>query len=227
MMTRALNRFYTTEMKRLFLALAILVFTSPGYAYMTQGVQNIRNINKTLKSASKAGLDIPAKEKAIKKQITKLKKKNKKEFEEKLASKIENPSFYQGYLEEVNVGLNKTEKAKQLAKWVLLQQIEKDWKILETTIFNKYDANSLKQYKAKLLEQLNGAVFVPSKKGLSFEVADWGIALVLPTQTTIRWKIQFNSRYDNNELEEGADKIKIEPSDKPSLGLDLEENQSY
>ncbi len=196
---------------------------SSAYAYRSQGVENIRNINKSLKEAEALGLKISYREKTLKKELQKLQTKKPGEFKARLEKKLENSADYQSYIYEVRDGLDKTEKAKQLAKLILYQKVKEDWDILKTTILNNYGASSFNDFSKKMVEQLNSGTYVPAKQGFSYEVGSWGIALVLPSLKTVRWKVQFSSKYDGNVLEEGADKIKIDDgSSKPSLNFDDE-----
>ncbi len=201
--------------------LFILVFSlSTAQAYRSQGVENIRNMKQSLKEAEELGLKISNREKILKKDLQRLQKKKPEEFKVKLEGKLENSNEYQGYLYEVRDGLDKTEKAKQLAKLVLYKKVQEDWDILKTTILNNYGASNFKDFSKKMVEQLNAGVYVPAKQGFSYEVGNWGIAMVLPSLQTVRWKVQFSSKYDGNVLEEGADKIKIDDgSGKPSLNF--------
>lgn len=193
-----------------FLLFFIVCVSFSAQAYRAQGVENIRNLNSYLKKAEAEGLRIPTRERAVKREFQKLQKKSESEFKAKLENKFENSTQLQGYLFEIRDGLAKTEKAKQVAKLVVFEKVKEDWDILKTTVLNSFGTQTFEQFKPKLVEKLNQAVYVPAKDGFSFEVADWAIVLVLPSLQTVRWKIQFNSKYDGNTLEEGAEKIKVQ-----------------
>lgn len=193
-----------------FLFIFIVCVSFSAQAYRAQGVENIRNLNSYLKKAESEGLRITNRERIIKRDFQKLKKRSESEFKAKLESKLENSTELQGYLFEIRDGLAKTEKAKQVAKLVVLEKVQEDWDILKTTVLNSFGTQTFKQFKPKLVEKLNQAVYVPAKDGFSFEIAEWAVVMVLPSLQTVRWKIQFNAKYDSNTLEEGAEKIKVQ-----------------
>src|SRR5690606_20553401 len=83
------------------------------FAYKTQGVQRV-NPDLAISRAAKLGLGIPSHERKIKNELVRLKSSNKKEFARKLSQSIENPTLFQGYLQEVSDGLKSLEKAKTI-----------------------------------------------------------------------------------------------------------------
>lgn len=201
-----------------FLGLGLL---NQAYAYKSEGVERI-NSAIVIKLAEKEGFGIPSQERTIKKDLQKLKRTNSKEFEKKLGQGLENSSQYQGYLLEIKEGLQNVEKAKKIAKYQLYKKVESDWKIIQTSAMNTRSDASFAKFKNKLKSDLNELYYVKFDDGYIFHVGLWGQATVSKNLKNVIWKVEFNSKYDKNQLEEGALDIQIDeesggsaPSDGP------------
>ncbi len=195
------------------LIISIIVFLGVNdfvYAYRTQGVQRI-NPNLAISRAEKFGLKIPAHERKIKNELVRLKSSNKKEFQRRLSQNIENPTLLQGYLQEVNDGLKTVEKAKTIAKYQIYIKVEEDWDIIRTTALNTRVDRSFQQFRSKLLDDLEGLYYLrTTPQGYLFQVGQWAYVTVSKNLRSIIWRIEYNSKYDNNRLEEGAEDIQIQ-----------------
>jgi hypothetical protein len=185
------------------------------HAYKNEGVQRV-NPYSAMKRADREGLTIPPEERVIKKDLMRLKKSNPKEFKKKLSQGIENSSQYQGYLLEVKEGLQKVEDAKKIAKFQLFTKIESDWDIIKTTPLNVRVDKDFAAFKSKLKNDLADMYYVKYEDGYVFQVAQWGYVTVSKNLKNIIWKVEFNTKYDNNRLEEGAENIKILEENAPS-----------
>lgn len=204
-------------MKKICLVITFILWTHSSWAYRAHGIENIQNLKSSIREAQKIGLGITKREQTLKKDLLTLKQKKPQEFQQKIEDKVDNSTERQGHLYEVRDGLAKTEQAKQIAKLVLFKKIQEDWDILKTTVLNSATVSSFKTFRPSLITQLNQAVYVPSKDGYSFEVKEWGIVIVYPSLKTVRWKVEFNSKYDGNDLEDGAENIQIESSSENSF----------
>lgn len=184
------------------------------YAYKSQGVQRI-NPYSAMKRADKEGLVIPLEERMMKKDLLKLKKSNPKLFEKKLSQGIENSSQYQGYLLEIKEGLQQVEKAKKIAKFQIYTKVESDWDIIKTSALNTRVDKSFTTYKKKLKSDLDDMYYVKFNDGYVFQAGQWAYVTVSKNLKNVIWRIEFNSKYDNNKLEEGAEDIKIQEDTSP------------
>lgn len=195
------------------------------FAYRSEGVERIKNPKTLMKQADKEGLTIPAQERAVKKDLLKLKRTNSKEFDKKLGQGLENPTLYQGYLLEVKEGLQKVEDAKKIAKIYLYKKIQGDWDIIKTSALNTRADTSFKNYRRKLKSDLEGLYYIKFDEGYVFQVGQWGYITVSKSLRNINWRVEFNSKYDKNQLEEGAEDIQIleESSPSESSGGDFSE----
>lgn len=189
-----------------FLGLGLI---NSAYAYKSEGVERI-NPAIIIKLAEKEGFNIPAQERTIKKELQRLKRSKPKEFEKKLGQGLENPSHYQGYLLEIKEGLQNVEKAKKIAKYQLYKKVESDWKIIKTSALNTRVDQTFAKYRSKLKSDLNGLYYVKYEEGYLFHVGQWGQVTVSKNLKNVIWKIEFNSKYDENQLEEGALDIQIQ-----------------
>lgn len=178
------------------------------FAYKSEGVQRINPVT-FIKQADKEGLEIPAQERAAKKELMRIKRTNPKEFDKKLGQGLENSSQFQGYLLEIKEGLQNVEKAKKIAKFQLFKKVEEDWKIIKTSALNTRVDQTFKSYKSKLKADLADLYYVKFEDGYVFQVGQWGYVTVAKSLKTINWKVEFNSKYDQNKLEEGAENIQI------------------
>lgn len=209
-----------------FTSLLIFFFCLNLQAYKNTGFERI-NSSSTIKKAVKMGLSIPSQERQIKKELISLKKRDKQAFKEKLDNKLANPEYYQSYLLEIEVGLEKVEKAKQIAKYVLYEKFESNWKDLKLTAVNTIAEPDFKKYKAQLIKSLQNLVYVKKDNGYKFEVKDWGYVTVSNNLEGVTWRIEFSSKNDNNRLEEGAENIKIDSSGKSNDSSSDEESLSF
>jgi mRNA-degrading endonuclease RelE of RelBE toxin-antitoxin system len=191
-----------------------LTFVQGAYAYRSEGVERI-NPTSYVKLAEKEGLGIQSKERAVKKDLQKLKRTRPKEFEKKIAQGLENPPYYQGYLLEIKEGLQNVEKAKKIAKYLLYKKVESDWKIIKTSALNSRADSTFAKFKNQLKSDLNNLYYVKYDEGYLFQVGLWGEVTVSKNLKVVNWKIEFNSKYDSNRLEEGALDIQIQEDPKP------------
>lgn len=76
--------------------------------------------------------------------------------------------------------------------------------------------STFKGYRPKLKSDLEGLYYVKFDEGYVFQVAQWGYVTVSKSLKNIKWKIEFNSKYDKNQLEEGAEDIQIQEDNSPS-----------
>lgn len=189
------------------------------FAYKSNGVQRV-NPFSAVKRADKEGFAVPAEERAIKKELLKLKRTNPKEFEKKLSQGLENPANYQSYLLEIKMGLQKTENAKKIAKLQLYKEIEEDWDIIKTTALNTRVDKTFATFKPKLKTDLNQLNYIKFEDGYVFQVGLWGSVTVSKNLKNILWKIDFSSKYDENVPEEGAENIKILEESAPSENME-------
>lgn len=196
------------------------------FAYRSQGVQRV-NPYSAMKRADKEGLTIPLEERTIKKDLLKLKKDRPKEFEKKLSQGLENPSQYQGYLLEIRDGLQKLENAKKIAKYQIYSKIESDWDIIKTSALNTRDDKSFPAFKIKLKHDLSEMYYVKYQDGYMFQAGQWAYVTVSKNLRNITWRIEFNSKYDNNKLEEGAEDIKIQEDNSDSGSPEGSEDQGF
>ncbi len=203
--------------KSFLLSIVFLGFISvnSAHAYRSEGVERV-NPTKIINLAEKEGLGIPSKERAIKKDLQKLKRTRAKEFEQKISQGLENSSQYQGYLLEVKEGLQNVEKAKKIAKYQLYKKIEADWKIIKTSALNSRADSTFQKFKNHLKSELNSIYYVKYDEGYVFHVGLWGQATVSKSLKNLMWKIEFNSKYDTNRLEEGAMDIQIQEDSSPA-----------
>jgi len=209
-----------------------LMLAQGAHAYTNQGV-DIVNPRITLRLADKEGLSIGKHERRIKNELVALKKKHPKQFEEKLAQGLENTDSYQSYLLEIKDGLKQLEEAKKIAKFVVYQKVEKNWDEIKLTALNVHADKTFKKFRYSLLKMLNEKLVnikpkkSDGKEGYHFEVSQWAYLTVDPSLKNIAWKIQFEHAYDNNQLEKGAEDIKIDSSggDGDSGSLDMGEPQ--
>jgi hypothetical protein len=204
-------------LKSFIVSIVFLGFVSgqKAHAYKNEGVQRV-NPYSAMKRADKEGFETPPEERSLKKELLRLKKTDPKEFKKKLSQGIENSSQFQGYLLEVKEGLQKTEDAKKIAKLQLFNKIQEDWDIIKTTPLNVRVDKDFASFKSKLKNDLNDMYYVKYDNGYVFQVAQWGYVTVSKNLKNIIWKIEFNTKYDNNKLEEGAEKIKIQEESAPS-----------
>jgi hypothetical protein len=203
--------FFRTLRKTFILSIVFLGFFTfqSAYAYKSQGVQRI-DPTSTMKKADKLGLTIPLQERLIKKNLLKLKRTNPKQFEKKLSQGIENPSEYQGYLMAIKEGLQKVENAKKIAKYMLYTKVKTDWDIIKTSALNTRVDKTFKTFEKKLRSDLEDMYYIKFDEGYVFQVKQWGYVTISKNLKNVMWKIEFNSKYDNNKLEEGAEDIKIQ-----------------
>ncbi len=201
----------------------LIFFTSFSVlAYSNSGVERI-SPTIILRLAEKEGFTISLHERAVKNQLLRLKKKNIKDFKEKLGQGIENPESYQGYLLEIQDGLTKIEKAKKIARFELFKKVEKNWNDLKLTVLNPNVAKNFKEFQLMFKKDLNsklvytGTQEVEKTLGYHFEIGQWATVTVSPALKTVYWKIEFNNLHDNNKLEKGAEDIQIAP-DSSSQG---------
>lgn len=181
------------------------------YAYKSQGVQRI-NPNSVMKKADKLGLIIPLQERLIKKTLLKLKRTDPKEFDKKLSQGIENSSQYQGYLLAIKEGLQKVEDAKKIAKYMIYTKVQSDWNIIKTSALNTRVDKTFKRFENKLRTDLGDIYYVKFDDGYVFQVKQWGYVTVSKNLKNVIWRVEFNSKYDHNKLEDGAEDIQIEES---------------
>lgn len=186
------------------------------HAYRSEGVERI-NPTSVMKQADKEGLVISSHERTVKKDLLKLKRTNPKEFERKLGQGLENSSQFQGYLLEVQEGLQKVENAKKIAKIHLFKKIQSDWNIIKTSALNTRVDKSFASYKSKLKADLDGLYYIKFDEGYVFQVGQWGYVTVSKSLKNINWRVEFNSKYDKNQLEEGAENIQIQEDSGPSM----------
>jgi len=199
-----------------FLGVLMSFLSGPeAFAYRSEGVERIKSSAALLKQATKEGLEIPAQERVIKKDLLKLKRTNPKEFEKKLGQGLENPTLYQGYLMEVKEGLQKVEQAKKIAKIQLYKKIQYDWEVIKTSALNTRVDSTFKGYRAKLKSDLEGLYYVKYDEGYVFQVGQWGYVTVSKSLRNINWRVEFNSKYDKNKLEDGAEDIQIQEDSSP------------
>lgn len=200
------------------------------YAYKSQGVQRI-NPNSVIKKADKLGLIIPLQERLIKKTLLKLKRADPKEFEKRLSQGIENSSQYQGYLLEIKEGLQKTEEAQKIAKYMLYTKVETDWDIIKTSALNTRVDKTFKTFENKLKDDLIDMYYVKFDDGYVFQAKQWGYVTVSKNLKNVIWRVEFNSKYDNNKLEDGAEDIQIQednsstPTGSPEESPESSEDQ--
>jgi hypothetical protein len=188
-------------------------------AYRSEGVERVKNPTTLMKQADKEGLVISDQERAVKKDLLKLKRTNPKEFEKKLGQGLENPTLYQGYLLEVKEGLQKVEQAKKISKIYLYKKIQSDWDIIKTSALNTRVDTTFKSYRAKLKSDLEGLYYIKYDEGYVFQVGQWGYVTVSKSLKNIKWRVEFNSKYDKNQLEEGAEDIQIQEDSSLSESL--------
>lgn len=193
------------------ISFCVTVFCSNANAYKNTGFERVNSV-QTIKKANKLGLVITGEERRIKAELLNLKKKDKQAFKDKMADKLANPDFYQGYLMEVEEGLSKVENAKTIAKYVLYEKFEKNWNDLKLTAVNTIAEKDFKKYKNRLIKDLQTIVYVKNDQGYKFEVGQWAYVTVSNNLSGVTWRIEFASKNDNNELEPGAEDIKIDPS---------------
>ncbi len=214
--------FITLEIKLLWVIVFCILCTPKAYAYRSEGVERI-NPNLVMKQADKEGLVISAHERAVKKDLAKLKRTNSKEFDKKLGQGLENSSQFQGYLLEIKEGLQNVEKAKKIAKIQLFKKVQSDWNIIKTSALNTRVDSSFASYKSKLKADLDGLYYLKFEEGYVFQVGQWGYVTVSKSLKNVNWRVEFNSKYDKNQLEEGAEDIQIQEDDGASMeGSDME-----
>lgn len=189
----------------------ILLLGLPLLAYRNTGFEQV-DANSLLKKADRLGLGIASQERKIKKELLKVKKSNKAEFDRRKDDKLANPDFYNGYFLEIEGGLSQVEKAKKIAKAVLYKKFEENWNDLKLTAINTLAEKDFKKYQEKLVKDLNQMVFVKGKAGYNFEVGQWAYMTVARNFKGVTWRIEFSSKYDNNQLEKGAADIQIDKS---------------
>lgn len=197
----------------------VSIISLSAVAYKNSGFERV-NPDNIIKKATKQGLVIPSKEKIVKRDLTTLKKKKPKEFEAKVKNGIENPAFYQGYLLEVQDGLDKVQKAKNIAKFVLYEKVENNWDVLKLTVLNSVSESRFARFKSVLISQLQDIIYIGQRQGYRFEVGQWGYATVSNNLSAVTWQIEFATKGDNNPLEEGAENIQIEGGSQTSPAND-------
>ena len=150
--------------------------------------------------------------------MLKTKRTNPKEFDKKLAQGLENSSQYQGYLLEIKEGLQKVENAKKIAKIQLFNKIKGDWDLIKTSALNTRVDKTFNGYKAKLKSDLNELYYVKFDDGYVFQAGQWGYVTVSKSLKNVNWRVEFNSKYDKNQLEEGAEDIQIQEDGGSGMG---------
>lgn len=211
-------------MKNLTLYTSLLVvglLAIPAHALQQQGVRQT-SPTKTLKLAQKEGLGISKSEINTKKQLTKLKKKNKKSFNALKDDKLSNPDYYNSYINELEGKTSQIEKAKVIARYTLLEAARSNKERLMQSTFNEHAFEDWKAVEFHVKRDLNkNTLYVPGRdknsKNYTFETSGWGRVTVASNLRSAKWMMDVSSALDDNKLEPGADKIRIQDESYPGF----------
>ncbi len=199
-------------------ALFILFFTSPAFAYLKVGVLNIQTPKQLITKAEKEGFEFPKTEINQKKEIEVKRSKDPADFKEQvLEGELSNSPDYQSFIYEIYVGKSAVEKAKLLAKYQMYKVIKEQWSQIKNTTLNENDEESFSNFDLLLKKRLDAASFAPIKKGkeiktddFRFRFEEWGFAIVSKDLKKVTWKLSLGSIHDGNKLQPGAEDIRIE-----------------
>ena len=117
---------------------------------------------------------------------------------------------------------DKIDTAKSIARYTLYKEVEKRWDDLQATMINEGDAKNFKDFQPAFLRTLKDetqftgkqdSLTARTKKEYLFRIADWGNVAVASDLSSVRWRIDFNSASDSNQLQDSAKKIKSKPVD--------------
>lgn len=199
------------------LIIVFLALSTQAFAYSKSGQRKILNPDKALEQAQKDGLGLSKNEQVVKLELEILKRQKNEEFKSRIDNNLANPDFYQSYLYEVRDGRDKIEKAKVLAKATLAEAVRSNWSDLRPSILNRHYEEEFEKFAVEMKKSLNErTVYLPSKskKGdMTFQTADWGRVTIASNMKTARWDLDVSSFLDNNPLEPGVEKIRVQDDD--------------
>jgi hypothetical protein len=115
------------------------------------------------------------------------------------------------------------DKAKTIVRYTMLKEVEKRWSDLQATMINDSGIEKFKDFKPAFIQTLKTNTYfagkqdsltAKTKKEYLFKIADWGNVAVATDLSSVRWRIEFNSGSDSNQLQESAKKIKSKPTEE-------------
>lgn len=195
----------------------LLAYADQATAFSKNGEHRFSSNEQALKEAQDLGLGISYRERIMKSQIEKQAQKKPQWLQERIADSLGDPAYYRSYLLEIRDGRQKVETAKVLARLSLYKAMKQNWEYVRTSIINRNAVEKFAQFELGLKRDLEKLEYIETKSpanGYVFETVEWGRVLVTQNQQTAKWSTAWSmdiaSYLDSNQLEPGADKIKID-----------------
>lgn len=206
-----------TNLVRKMLFLILFASSSIASAYTQSGTEITNNISSVIRQSSQFGMVPTSSEIRVKNELLQMKKSNPLEFHQKLTDSFMNTAELQGWLFEVQDGMDQVAKAKSIAKWSLYQALQKNWSQIRTISINSNASQTWSEFSPYLVDRLN-TIHYQSKdreNNFVFAVEDWGRVIVSPNFRSARWILNADARYDGNQLERGLGNIRIPRKSAP------------
>jgi hypothetical protein len=104
-----------------------------------------------------------------------------------------------------------------IAKSALAEAIQQNWAKYQPSSLNKNGDFTWKEFSYDFKRDLNrNTYYIPGKKKGSsdfvFETSDWGRIVVAKNLKTAKWAVNVASLQDDNRVEPGSEKIKVQDS---------------
>ncbi|MBK9292988.1 MAG: hypothetical protein IPM57_00830 [Oligoflexia bacterium] len=219
-------------MKYLFISLILVAHSTQAFALQKQQAYTL--------SSKTMALPLAPYEVTLKSSLIKMRLYDPAKFLELKKSEESNAEVYQSYINEVydlfgtslitkhNPKLSfydqfmknsKIDLAKKVAKYEMYKNIEKNWPVLKTTIFNEEGVESWKEARRFTLRKLNDfLIYSPqhqySKTHFLFLFGQNFIRLDKATLKKVHIGLDINSRLDANTLPPEAANIKLSEEDE-------------
>lgn len=196
--------------------LCLLCHSQVGQTYTQVGTEVTANIQRTLNQSLKFGMRPTLSETRVKEELLRLKRQNPLEFRQKLADAFTNTAEFQGWLLEVQDGVEQVAKAKSIAKWSFYQALQRNWPQVKTISININASEDWTDFAPYLIDKLNGIQYQSKDRqnNFIFVVEDWGRVMVSPNFRSASWRLNVDSRYDGNQIQRGLMNMRI-PREQP------------
>ena len=180
-------------------------------AYTHSGTDVTIDIPSVLNQSSKFGMVPTSSEIRVKNELLQLKQSNPLEFQEKLANHFMNTAELQGWLFEVQDGIDSVGKAKTIAKWSLYQALQRNWSQIRTISINASAFQTWTEFSPYLIDRLNTIQYHSKDRqnNFVFSVENWGRVMVSPNFQSASWILNADSRYDGNRLQRGLINVRV------------------
>lgn len=194
-----------------------VAYPMTGLAFSKNGEVKFSSQSAALQEASTLGLGISNKEARLKNEIARKSSKDPKWLKGRIDDSLGDTEVYRSYLMEVRDGREQIEKAKVLARLSLYRAVKANWSYIQTSILNRDVVEDFSRFAASMRREFSDIKYVPTRNpsdGFAFEAEGWGRVLIAKNSPRARWSMDVSSALDDNRLEPGADKIKLDRQDQ-------------